>query len=83
MIVAHITHRGHKRWNPLIDFARKEGWAVSHTPDGHLTFTKPGLPSIYAGPITGIIAPAATLRPNPAEQNPSLCPITREADSDG
>lgn len=49
MSAAHTLHRGHRRLKPLIDFALREGWEVVRTPGGHLKFTKPGLPPIYAG----------------------------------
>ncbi|PMR75296.1 hypothetical protein [Billgrantia endophytica] len=39
--------RGHKRLQPLIDFAQSEGWQVMRTSGGHLKFVKPGLPAIY------------------------------------
>lgn len=39
--------RGHKRLLPLIEFALREGWEVVRTRNGHLKFTKPGMPPIF------------------------------------
>ena len=34
---------------PLIECALNEGWEVTCTTEGHLRFTKSGLPAIYTG----------------------------------
>lgn len=39
----------YQRLKPLIELAQSEGWQVSYTTRGRLTFTKPGLPRIYNG----------------------------------
>lgn len=43
------VRRADKRLQPLIEFALCEGWQVSRTRNGHLKFSKPGLPPIYTG----------------------------------
>lgn len=44
---AHELARGHKQLLPLIEYALREGWDVIRTRNGHLKFTKPGLPPIF------------------------------------
>lgn len=85
MIVAGTTHCGYKRLNPLIDFARKEGWSVVGRPSGRLTFTKPGLPPIYTGATAGNhrISRNAQAHRRPTEQTAGTRVMTREAGSDG
>lgn len=39
--------RGHKQLLPLIEYALREGWEVIRTRNGHLKFTKPGMPPIF------------------------------------
>lgn len=34
----------------LMDFALSDGWKVSRTQDGHIRFTKAGMPSIFTSP---------------------------------
>jgi hypothetical protein len=47
MPAARDLQRDHRRWQPLIDFARREGWHVARMPGGHLKFLKPGGARIY------------------------------------
>lgn len=47
MTGVRTLHRERKRLQPLINLALREGWAVVRTPDGHLKFSKHGLPPIY------------------------------------
>lgn len=49
---ANELARGHKRLQPLIEFALNEGWEVTRTCGGHLKFVKPGLPPIFTGSTT-------------------------------
>ena len=49
MSSAYDICRGHKRIRSLVEFAMREGWTVSRTAGGHLTFEKPGLPPIFTG----------------------------------
>jgi hypothetical protein len=85
MTVAHTPHRAHKRLKPLIDFARKEGWAVVRTPGGHLTFTKSGLPPIYTGSVAGNLLAYRNAQAHlrRAEQTAGTSAMTRQAGSDG
>ncbi|HCF1813042.1 MULTISPECIES: type II toxin-antitoxin system HicA family toxin [Stutzerimonas] len=80
MTTARPRKRDNKRLKLLIDFALKEGWAVTRTSVGHLKFTKPGLPPIYTGATpddlrAGLIA-RARLRHRPET-------TTREANANG
>lgn len=43
--------RGRSRLVPLIAFALREGWSVSRSVNGRLTFDKAGLPPIFTGPV--------------------------------
>lgn len=47
MPTAHDICRGPKRLRPLVELAMREGWTVSRTASGHLTFEKSGLPPIF------------------------------------
>jgi hypothetical protein len=42
-------HRAHRRLQPLIEFARREGWDVVGRAGGSLLFAKANLPAIYSG----------------------------------
>ena len=55
--------RGHDRLVALVMYALREGWTVTHTPGGHMTFTKPGLPTVYTGSITSIPRTGYATRP--------------------
>lgn len=46
---AHDLCWGHKRLQPLIEYALTEGWQVVRTPGGHLKLTKTGLPPVFTG----------------------------------
>lgn len=43
--------RGRSRMLPLIVFTLREGWRVSRSANGRLTFDKAGLPTIFTGPM--------------------------------
>lgn len=72
---AHDLCRSRKRLLPLIEFALREGWEVSRTPDGHLKFVKPGLPPIYTSATAsdhraGLNARAQLRRATPQQPGP-------------
>jgi len=66
MPTARNLKRDHRRWQPLIDFARLRGWHVAQTPEGHLRFTKPGCARIYSS-ATASGLPATTDNDLPKE----------------
>ncbi|MBS7560124.1 type II toxin-antitoxin system HicA family toxin [Pseudomonas sp. RC4D1] len=47
---AHELAQGNERLLPLIEHALTQGWSISRSPNGCLTFLKPGLPAIYTRP---------------------------------
>lgn len=49
---AHELAQGNERLRPLIEHALSQGWSISRSPNGCLTFLKPGLPAIYTRPTT-------------------------------
>lgn len=63
MSSAHELCRDHKRLLPLVVFALREGWEVRHVAGGHLTFTKPGLPSIFTSATASDYRARPRLRP--------------------
>lgn len=48
----HDLSLGHEALRALIEYALSEGWDVARSPDGQLTFLKPGLPPVYTGSTT-------------------------------
>lgn len=58
--------RGRSRMLPLIVFTLREGWHVSRSANGRLTFDKAGLPPIFTGqmptgPRNGRVLPYSAL----------------------
>jgi hypothetical protein len=84
MIPVRTLHRGHKRLQPLIDLALREGWAVVRTPEGHLKFSKRGLPPIYTSATASDhrAGQNALARLRRADWTAGLRASTREAGAD-
>lgn len=47
MPIARDRSCRHPRWQPLLEFARSEGWRVLRLPGGSLRLTKSGSAPIY------------------------------------
>lgn len=60
--------RGRTRMLPLILLTLREGWKVSRTANGRLTFDKPGLPPIFTGPVPAG-RPSGLARPHGRPEN--------------